>query len=361
MKINYIRGYDGLRACSIIFVLADHLGSKGYFHFSDSAFAGIHVWPLFSGVTGVNIFFTLSGFLITQILVKELQVKGKINYKNFFARRFLRLSPPLLVLCLVLTLLMLFDYLPGNYISLLFSFLYLNNFQPSKFFTPELAHTWSLAVEEQFYLIWPFFTTVFFKKRSIWFACFGFVFLSALAAFIFPHLYIPVEYNGHVYSLLNQVFTSGDWFIPTAAPVIIGAMAGLLLFKKTSLLETAFTRSYKLFFLSLIIYSSSLFLPELLQPVFFIIRSFGAAIFLLWLYFNQRSGLASILEWKPLNYTGSISYGLYIYQGLFLRSRPGGLLFVQQFPQNILFTFIAAVISYHFIEKKILKLKSRFQ
>jgi peptidoglycan/LPS O-acetylase OafA/YrhL len=361
MKINYIRGYDGLRACSILFVLSDHLGSKGFFNFSGSAFAEMRLWPLVSGATGVNIFFTLSGFLITQILVKELEAKGNINYENFFARRFLRLSPPLVILCLVLALLMLFNYLPPHYISILFSFFYLNNFQPSKFFTPELGHTWSLAVEEQFYLTWPFFLKNFFHKKSVWVICFAFVVLSAAAACIFPGLYIPVEYRGNVYSLLNEVFTAGDWFIPAAAPIIIGSMAGLFLFKKTSFLRKSFAGNYKLLFLSFVIYGSSLFLPEFFQPVLFIIRSFGVATFLLWLYFNQRSGVVSILEWKPLNYIGKISYGLYIYQGLFLRSKPGGELFVQQFPQNILFAFMAAMISYHFIEKKFLKLKSRFQ
>src|SRR5687768_16646603 len=98
--MHYIKGFDGLRAISIIMVFVTHLGINSYF--TPGSFAMKRIEPLFSGGTGVNIFFVISGFLITRILQRELLSRGKINIRRFFIRRFLRLLPPLFIFYLIL-------------------------------------------------------------------------------------------------------------------------------------------------------------------------------------------------------------------------------------------------------------------
>jgi peptidoglycan/LPS O-acetylase OafA/YrhL len=67
------------------------------------------------------------------------------------------------------------------------------------------------------------------------------------------------------------------------------------------------------------------------------------------------------LEFKPLSYIGKISYGLYVYQGLFLRTGPGGDLWIQGFPLNIFLVFVTAILSYHILELPLLHYKKRFK
>lgn len=88
--------------------------------------------------------------------------------------------------------------------------------------------------------------------------------------------------------------------------------------------------------------------------------SIGVSLFILWIYYNQNSNITYSLEFLPLKYLGKISYGVYIFQGLFLRTGPGGDLLIQQFPYNIILTIIVAVLSYHLVELKVLKLKKYF-
>lgn len=120
--MKYIKGYDTLRAFSIILVVASHLLPAGY------EFYNTRLWIVVSGTTGVQIFFTLSGFLISTLLLKELKKKGKINLKNFFARRFLRLLPPLILFYLLIAIFMLKGDIQSTLVGYLLSLFYVYNF-----------------------------------------------------------------------------------------------------------------------------------------------------------------------------------------------------------------------------------------
>ncbi|MEH6745904.1 MAG: acyltransferase family protein [Maribacter arcticus] len=159
---NYIKGFDGLRGISILLVIITHLGwfeNIDIFGSYDRKFK-----YLLSGTTGVNIFFTLSGFLITNILLNELNKYGTINFKTFFLKRFIRLLPPLFLFLVIIFILMLSNILTTNYSGILYSFFYIYNFIPRSLYSAELGLTWSLSVEEQFYLFWPI--SIFFIRRK---------------------------------------------------------------------------------------------------------------------------------------------------------------------------------------------------
>lgn len=144
---NYIPSLDGLRAVSIAIVFAGHAG----------------VSRLIPGGFGVTVFFFLSGFLITTLFVKELEKYGDINLKAFFLRRLLRLSPPLFVSLFLIYMAVALGISPGDLdpVVILSQIFYLFNY--TLFFgwadgngAAGTTVLWSLAVEEHFYMIWPF-------------------------------------------------------------------------------------------------------------------------------------------------------------------------------------------------------------
>ena len=149
--MEYRRDIDGLRAVSVLLVLAYHAGIK----------------PFSGGFIGVDVFFVISGFLITGLILRERQA-ATFTYSAFYLRRFRRLLPAFMVVTLATTIaawaLMVPEDLRYYAASLASSWLGVSNFFFSSlsgdYFSPRmesfpLLHTWSLGVEEQFYLIWP--------------------------------------------------------------------------------------------------------------------------------------------------------------------------------------------------------------
>jgi peptidoglycan/LPS O-acetylase OafA/YrhL len=146
---------DGLRAIAV--------GGVLLFHLSEKILPG--AW------TGVDIFFVLSGFLITTNLVDELNSSNTINIRNFYMRRMIRLFPALFVLlCVVALIGIAFTAIrPTIYTELLLVITQTMNFARAfnLVTTVFLAHTWSLSIEQQFYLLWPIFIVYIYKTKPI--------------------------------------------------------------------------------------------------------------------------------------------------------------------------------------------------
>lgn len=342
--MKYIKGFDTLRGISIIFVLLSHLGL--YHSLPENDFLRERVWLLMSGTTGVQIFFTLSGFLITKILLHELNEFKNINFKHFYIRRFLRLLPPLIVFYIAIAILMQMDMIKSSVYGFFFSFFYLYNFAPNKIYSNELGHTWSLALEEQYYLIWPFVTR-FLEKKKAFILIFSILMTCIIAVYIYPEI------------SFTSKFRSLRWFIPAVAPIMIGSFFAWLIDKQEEIYSTYISQKNTIIWAGLILFLSPLFSPVL--ELSFIFQSIGVSIILIWILFNQQSKLTSILNNRLLSYIGTISYGLYVYQGLFLTTGPKGQLWIQQFPQNLTLTFLTAILSFHLLEKPILKLKKKYK
>lgn len=139
---RYVPELDGLRALAALAVLLFHSRPNG---------------PVSGGFVGVDIFFVLSGFLITSILAKDLDEHGRIRFGRFYWRRFLRLMPPLLFFLAGYLLVAPLVWPDTNHArDALLSAFYLSDYSYSFWRSPfYLQHSWSLAVEEQFYLVWP--------------------------------------------------------------------------------------------------------------------------------------------------------------------------------------------------------------
>jgi peptidoglycan/LPS O-acetylase OafA/YrhL len=143
-SLRYNPAWNGLRAVAALLVIADHCGVPG--------FSG--------GYFGVDLFFVLSGFLITRLLVEECETHGRIDLPVFYLRRLLRLSPPLLFMLVFYLALAPLAWPQLGFREhardAAFAAFYLSDYTLVLLHQPVLLlHTWSLAVEEQFYLIWP--------------------------------------------------------------------------------------------------------------------------------------------------------------------------------------------------------------
>ena len=172
MKIDYRPEIDGLRAIAVGVVILYHSRISIFGH---RLFEG--------GFIGVDIFFVISGYLITSIIFKEITTTGSISFKYFYERRIRRILPVLLFVMMVSLLFAWMYLLPSSFVdfskSILYSLSFSSNFffhysgqeyaAPSGLYKPFL-HTWSLSVEEQFYIIFPisfFITFKYFRKYLV--------------------------------------------------------------------------------------------------------------------------------------------------------------------------------------------------
>ena len=165
MKISYRPEIDGLRALAVLSVVFYH---TKFYLFNYEIFKG--------GFIGVDIFFVISGYLITSIILKDLYLNGTFSFKYFYERRIRRILPVLLLVILISFILAWHFLLPESLIDFSKSSLYSLGFTSnlyfwysgqqygaeSGFFKP-LLHTWSLSVEEQYYIIFPIFFVLIFK------------------------------------------------------------------------------------------------------------------------------------------------------------------------------------------------------
>jgi peptidoglycan/LPS O-acetylase OafA/YrhL len=353
--MNYIKGFDGLRAFSIIMVFCTHLGFMD--NISDPILDA-RLSMLCSGTVGVNIFFVLSGFLITRILLKEKSLTGKISFRNFYIRRFLRLLPPLILFYTTLSFLMSFGFIKPQWIGLTLSVFYLYNFVPTRYYSGELGPMWSLAVEEQYYIFWP--VIVAFFRKYIPFFVVSIIILCFLARVYLPLM--SIHHNGKVYPL-NTYSYLDRWFLPAVAPIMIGAVFSYIEFTREEKFRFLFAGKYLFLVIAICTFFMPAYMPILILYKFGyeieLLQLCSVVILLIWVLFNQTSLLAGFLEFKPIAYVGKISYGLYVYHALFIRTGRGDLFF-QKYPLNIFLTIGVAVLSYEFYEKKILRFKRKF-
>lgn len=159
---NYRPDIDGLRAYAVMVVVLFHLDPS---------------W-LSGGFIGVDVFFVISGYLITKIIVNEKQRTGTFSYANFYTRRVRRLFPAIFVTVILSSIAAAQIFPPsmqqGYIAEAIYSLTSLSNiyfwgqagYFDTEAITKPLLHTWSLAVEEQFYLVWPWIIAIFLAKYS---------------------------------------------------------------------------------------------------------------------------------------------------------------------------------------------------
>jgi peptidoglycan/LPS O-acetylase OafA/YrhL len=326
---------DGLRAVAVLLVIA--------FHASDLAFVG--------GWIGVDIFFVLSGFLITTILTAEFERSGKIALGTFYFKRLLRLAPALLVvLSFNLLVSLLFggvEHRSEHVGSTVASLFYVMNWVRA-FHLPyegNVGHVWSLAIEEQFYIIWP---------ALLWLALFS---GGRRAARIFLCVLISVVVLWRCYLVLHgePAYRTYNGFDTRSDSLFIGCFLAL----SSSLLPSQLKAFWLIpaGLLEFIALFANWDAPWV-NLVGFDIIGMSAA----WIIFalSTNSLLKSLLSTRPAIFLGSISYGMYLWHAfftsvLFKNAAPVGFVL----PAILPLTIFCAAVSYFLIEKRFLDLKNR--
>jgi peptidoglycan/LPS O-acetylase OafA/YrhL len=347
-KSVYYRGFDGLRAISIAFVLLTHLG---LYHSLNLPYKE-RWFQLVSGAAGVQVFFVLSGFLITDLLLREKRRSQTVSLRKFYIRRCLRIIPCFAVFLLVVAFIAHFSTIVNfSRAAWLFTALYLYNFTSRANYSGVLGHTWSLAVEEHFYLVWPLLAKFVPAKRLLITTC------------VLIIVMVGVKFGVLRSEALTSRFFPDRWTVPAAIPILVGCSLALLLTVTTRRRYLHLLQEKKILAVGGLLYVSPMWVPHVLFPALSAVQAVGIALVLSWILQHPDALVTSLLEMRPVAFIGRISYGIYIWQGFFLMTGPGthsNRLWAQMFPQNIILTLTTAMISYFFIEAPFLRLKDRF-
>ena len=340
---SYYPSIDGLRAVAIITVILYHssVGTK-WNNFTD-------------GTIGVLIFFIISGFLITTLLLKEKALKGKISLKKFYIRRVLRIFPVAYLYIFTLIILHHWFWFRLSVVNVLTSLLYLKNFPTDT--TWLTGHFWTLSVEEQFYLFMPILliTNV---NRYIKFLAIVFLLVPVFGIW-FHNMGISYPHKAlHLCVLiLLDLLGKGTLYI------LFGSLLSVLVFKKIIVLERFKNRYYLslLLFLAAFLVHFVYLIPGIPYLTALIFTLLIGSVLLLNLYENNF--LTSVLSSPILVKIGKLSYSLYIWQQLFTLNQPwsGKFKYSGSIVLNLAALFFVAFCSYNFFELKFLKLKNHFE
>ncbi|HEY4300988.1 MAG TPA: acyltransferase [Candidatus Didemnitutus sp.] len=339
--MKHINGLDSVRALAVLSVIFYHLG-----------------WPAFAyGWSGVTLFFVLSGFLITRILLGNRSARPMAFFGTFYLRRTLRIFPLYyLYLAVVFAWCRFFGTHAGGW---LYFITYTQNYylggngfslSPGQ----ELVHTWSLAVEEQFYLLWPL--AVYFIPK-LW--------LRNVIILLVPASAISQYYlNTHTHVVAFAPLSSN------LAPLCLGAALALPTdgAGRLKTLATVMLAVGGLYLAGLFLWPAHFSAGHSVDlnasnPSF----TTALAVFFAGLVGWVASTNVRLLEWSPLAYIGRISYGLYIWHAWALYLVHAALYNRWMPPLRDIWldairlglTFSIAVLSYHLFERPLLRLKDR--
>lgn len=329
---NRIPSLDGLRTVSIFLVIIGHF----VYVLGLGEFGNL-------GVLGVRVFFVISGFLITGLLLKELEKTGKINLLQFYFRRTLRIFPPYYFYLLIIFIAALLGFLSIPLISFISPLTYTSNyFNPANWY---LGHAWSLSVEEQFYLIVPGVLLLLGIRKTKIALC-----LVVLAS---PLIRL------YIYKLLGDEAT---WvtkgFQSNMDSLAIGCLVSMFYHElHQNSFYQKFLKSKLVIILPIVIIILN-FLTN--HPIFyygFCISAMNLKIVLCldWVVTNYDSAVGKVLNSPPLVTLGTMSYSIYLWQQPFFN--PDDRTILTKTPYNFIGLAVTTLISYFVVEKYSLKLR----
>lgn len=333
---------DGVRALAVLLV------------------AGVHTRPklLPGGSIGVDVFFVLSGFLITTLLLEELDTNGRIHFGRFYARRALRLLPALAGLLAVVLAWALFVASPSTRHDALREVVaaasYTRN-MPWWDGVPGtlLGHTWSLALEEQFYLVWPVLLAVLVRPRRP---------ATALSA-VFVVAWVAVGALR-----LAEVAGPGLFWVQRPEALVLGAAVALFRRRHAASWEghriapsaTAGVVVGAVGLVALALWDGA----DRMFGIGFSLAAVAAVLLVLGLVLLEERGAARLFTARPVVAFGRMSYGFYLWHMPVLRwvdDRLVGRSAMVRLPIGLGLALVATVLSYRFLERPALRWKDRFR
>jgi peptidoglycan/LPS O-acetylase OafA/YrhL len=313
---------DGLRGIAILIVLGAHTGVPG---FADGG-----------GGAGVTLFFVLSGYLITSLLLAEKAKTGRVDLRAFYIRRALRLFPALAATLVVVTFLAVAGLMPQaakegvDYrVVVLGVICYVVNWVAvAGQSLGMLGHAWSLAVEEQFYIVWPTLLLLGLRLGRT-----PLVLILLLLAFLDTPYRLLLDLNGGFMHVFVGTDSRGD-------ALLLGCVLALLETRWHPVVGWAGVLGV-LAVAALWPGDPGLGAQLMFIPAAAIVSTLAVA------------GCPVILAWRPLAFIGKISYGLYLWHGLVIW-------WALPWPVAVPLCIAIACVSYFVLEQRFLRLKDRF-
>ena len=343
MKLAYRSEIDGLRTIAVLSVILYHAQIMVFEH---DFFKG--------GFVGVDIFFVISGYLISRILLSELFEKGKISFLQFYERRARRILPILFTVFIVSFPLAYKYLLPNHFIEYAQSILSATFFGSNIFFyftntkygaedslLQPFLHTWSLGVEEQFYILFPIVLLLAYKFAK-----------NHLITIIVILILISLQYADWQSTKNTQLnffmLTSRLWELG------IGSLLAFYELKYGRVKHELLNQTMPLLGLAMIAHAIVFFNNQTPHPSFItLLPTLGTALIILYSV-NKTDLVGKVLSWKPIVGVGLISYSMYLWHyPLFAFARiadTNGLHNDEKY-LLILFTFVLSIVSYFVIEK----------
>ncbi len=302
-----------------------------------------------NGTIGVSIFFVISGFLITSLLMREERKNGKISLRGFYFRRAFRIFPAFPAYVLFIAVMAGTGHIrvPASQFAWALSFAQDYNLHSNWFF----VHLWSLSVEEQFYLLWPLLVLLCSKRVLIWIACTVIVcepIIRLATRHFLPSTYGQIHYMGHTRAdllmfgcLAASVYenqTIGRWLRKSFHPLLPAVLLTFL-----TVISPVLQRWSEDNYLTLCGYT--------LQ---------GVSITLL-LWYAIENPQAPMIRWmnRPFaTHIGVLSYSIYLWQQFFFAPPYAGLLHLAV---PVGWAVLAAHVSYYVIERPFLRLRQTLE
>jgi peptidoglycan/LPS O-acetylase OafA/YrhL len=341
-KSGRLPSLDGLRAVSILMVVCAHLAGT----------AGMPSWlsqlfPGFLGRLGVRVFFVISGFLITRLLLIESRETGSIRLGAFYFRRTFRILVPYYAFLAAVYGAWRLGWVhlePGD---MEYALVYLTNYHPQGAWT--LGHSWSLAVEEQFYLLWPALLVLLGVKRSTWVA--AAYLLAAPVLRLFVWYFQPDSQAG----IGHTFFTSAD----TIAAGCLLAILTDRLWQSAWYRSVLSSRWFLLVPAAVMVGGALDSRPRLAFTIGAILVNVGVALGLDRCVRMPWRLSTRILSQRVLVAIGRVSYSLYLWQQIFINR--SSTAWANSFPRNAALAGIVAFASYALIEKPSLSARVALQ
>lgn len=334
-----IPSLDGLRALSIVMVLFGHLaGTRG---FPVSAATGNF---LNSAELGVHVFFVISGFLITRLLLDEVARNGRIAVGRFYLRRTLRIFPPYYALIAVLVLAATAGWIQLAHHDALRALTYTTNYDEGRSWY--VGHTWSLSVEEQFYLLWPAVLILARTRRAVLIAA-GVVLVVPLVRLALWELWrLPI----------------GARFETVADAIAVGCvLAGTRdwLHRMPGYMRALASPLFVLVPIVAVLANLTHDHPAAYYLVGFAVVNLCVVLSVDWAVTYPDGAVGRVLNATPVVFVGVMSYSLYLWQQPFVHRDSRAA--IASFPLNILLAVACALASYYLIERPSLHLRRRIE
>ncbi|WP_158615262.1 acyltransferase [Acidipila sp. EB88] len=337
-----IPSLDGIRAFAVATVILCHIQQR---------FTVINFPAL--APDGVEVFFVLSGFLITTLLLREQERTGSISLAGFFGRRAARILPPLFVYLAVAAVVCKVAGKAVPWSSILGAGLFVGGIFPrvSSFLT---EHMWSLAVEEQFYLLWPFLLIWALRrggKRLAAWASLGLILASPVLRMAMFAVHSPI-----------LAHKQGSVLPGRMDSLFAGCLAAICLGMPR--FERAYARASKMWWLAPVFFC-------ILAPVLrvavgnaytftfgYTLESLLIAFFIVWVARNPASFVGRVLNFPPIALLGVASYSLYLYQSAMIHGWRGAW-WTRSPLTDLVAVLLAGFGSYYLVERPVVWLRLR--